>query len=270
MTPPAGQGSLGELLRQARISKGISKESLVRELRLPMHLLNAMESDDWKQFPPGRERPLARLVAQKVGLDLDACPEAFQGLPGGVEQDAPDPRRESLERMLMGAISLSSIALLAWLVIPGRGLRSKVVPVEPAPVQTASAPLPPAQPMGPFPVLGEVLPEPPITEEGIRVNLRAIDTCEAEITNAGGVLKQSLHVSEPWKLRVKGPFTLSLDNAGVVEVEVAGRRINHGRIVGESWTGTFEADGSLQLPPKPKTEIPPTAPETEPEAESTE
>ena len=124
---------------------------------------------------------------------------------------------------------------------------------------------------GPNPVLGEVLPEAPITEEGIRLSLRAMDTCEAQIKSEAGVLTHSLRVSEPWRIRVKGPFVLSLDNAGVVEIEVAGQRIQHGKIVGESWSGSFNAEGLLLLPPRPKIESPPpTAPETEIEAESPE
>ena len=53
--------------------------------------------------------------------------------------------------------------------------------------------------------------------------------------------------------RVKGPFTLSLDNAGVVSVEVAGHSIRHGQSVGEPWTGRFGADGQWlrTAPPLP-------------------
>jgi hypothetical protein len=249
----------------------MSQESLARELRLPLHLLVAIETEDWQRVPPGRERPLSRLVARKVGLDLEAHREAFEALPGGLDQEPPNPRREALERVLMATISVSSLAVLVWLLVPGRGLRSKL----PASVDNRSqGPSPTyvtAAVKGPFPVLAEVLPEAPITEEGIRVSLRAMDTCEAQVKNSGGVLSHSLRVSEPWRIRVKGPFTLSLDNAGVVEIEVAGQRIQHGKIVGESWSGAFGADGLLQVPPKPKNESPPpTAPETEPEAESAE
>jgi transcriptional regulator with XRE-family HTH domain len=257
------------MLRQARVAKGLSQESLARELHLPLHLLDAIETDDWKRIPPGRERPLTRLVARKVGLDLEIHREYFSQLPGGLEQEPLNPRREAMERMLMGAISVSCVAVMLWLLVPGRGLRSKL-PV--SAVSTSQVPSPAYVPVvvsGPNPVLGEVLPEVPITEEGIRISLRAMDTCEAQVRNAVTVLTHSLRVSEPWRIRVKGPFSLTLDNAGVVEIEVAGQRIQHGKIVGESWSGSFGADGHLLLPPKPKIESPPsTAPETEPEAEA--
>ncbi len=259
------------MLRQARVARGISQESLARELRLPLHLLDAIETGDWKRIPPGRERPLTRLVARKVGLDLEEYRESFEALPGGLEEEPPNPRREAMERLLMGAISVASLAVLVWLLVPGRGLRSKMPTIE-APRSQGPAPsYAPAVINGPYPVLGEVLPEAPITEEGIRISLRAMDTCGAQVKNEVGVLTHSLRISEPWRIRVKGPFILSLDNAGVVEIEVAGQRIQHGKIVGESWSGSFGADGLLLLPPKPKIESPPpTAPETELEAESVE
>jgi transcriptional regulator with XRE-family HTH domain len=271
LTAVPDQAGLGELLRQARVARGVSQESLARELRLPLHLLNAIEAEDWKRIPPGRERPLSRLVARKVGLDLEAHRESFEALPGGVEQEPPNPRREAMERLLMVAISAASLAVLVWLLVPGRGLRSKMPAIEVAHAQgPAPAKALPAV-SDANPVLGEVLPEAPITSDGIRVSLRAMDTCEAQIKSGSGVLTHTLRVSEPWRIRVKGPFTLSLDNAGVVEIEVAAQRIQHGKIVGESWSGSFGAEGLFLQPPRPKNENPPpTAPETEPEAESAE
>lgn len=265
VTPPAEPEGIGERLRQARVAQGLSQETLARELRLPLRLLIAIEQEDWKQIPPGRERPLARLVASRVGLDLDQHQSAFEELPGGIEQESPHPQHEAMERLLMGAISLGSIALLAWLVVPGRGLKSRIPTTEVSRSASPLAPYVPSAQKMPFPVLGEVLPEAPINEEGIRVSLRAMDTCEAQIQSPSALQKHSLRVSEPWSVRVKGPFTLSLDNAGVVEVEVAGHRIQHGKNVGEPWVGSFGADGILILPPKPKLESPPTAPETEPD-----
>lgn len=269
MTGAGSQKGLGALLRQARVAKGMSQESLARDLRFPVSLLNAIEMEDWKQIPPGRERPLSRLVARKVGLDLEAHRECFEALPGRLEQEPLDPRREFMERLLMGAISVGSLIVLLWLLVPGRGLRSRL----PAPGLSRSQDLSPAYVpaviQGPYPVLGEVLPEAPITAEGIRISLRAMDTCEAQVKSEAGVLTHSLRVSEPWRIRVKGPFSLLLDNAGVVELEVAGQRIQHGKIVGEAWSGAFGADGLLLPVPKPKNDSPPpTAPETEPEAEA--
>jgi hypothetical protein len=172
------------------------------------------------------------------------------------------------------------VALLLWLVVPGPSLKraSRAVPV--GVPEAGPAPWVPKDPAGPFPVVGEVLPEAPVDEHGVLVFMRAMDTCEAVIqageeppakgAAAGGaeatprVLdKHTLRVSEPWKLRVKGPFAVSLDNAGVVALEVAGRHIRHGRTVGEAWAGQFGPNGEWLVPKPSAPQGPSTAPETD-------
>ncbi|HNX94426.1 MAG TPA: helix-turn-helix transcriptional regulator [Holophaga sp.] len=258
----------GALLREARQAQGISPEALAEELSLSQGLLEAIEADHWDQVPPGRERPMARMIARRLMVDLSQCAEIFSAIPGDLANPAPDPRQESMERLLTIAIAVASLLVLAWLVVPRRNLREgvkqNVVNIG------ALAPAPMGLPKaftGPFPVLGEVLPEAPITAEGILVNLRAMDACEAHIVGEGADLHHSMRVSEPWCLRVKGPFTLSLDNAGVVNVEVAGQHINHGRAVSEAWSGTFDTDGQLQLPEPKPIDASAKAPDAEPDAE---
>jgi hypothetical protein len=97
-----------------------------------------------------------------------------------------------------------------------------------------------------------------------------MDTCEATIKGENVDLHHSMRISEPWIVRAKAPFILSLDNAGVVVVEVAGRRINHGRSVGEPWSATFGEDGLMQLPRENPLEETPSAPDTDPESGKTE
>lgn len=271
MTDVPEAAGLGEALRLARVAAGFSQDSLARELRLPATLLQAIETEDWQRIPPGRERPLTRLVARRLDLDLEKYAEAFEALPGGQGQAPPDPRRERLERILTTVISLASLALLAWLVVPGKDLRERMpanvqIPIPTAPHPSSTEPLPTFT--GPYPVLGEVLPEAPITPEGILVSLRAMDTCEAHIVSEKEDLRHSMRISEPWTVRAKGPFSLSLDNAGVVVVEVAGRRIPHGRSVGEPWSASFGADGVILLAREDSPKEPPSAPDTDPEAES--
>jgi hypothetical protein len=177
---------------------------------------------------------------------------------------------------------VGSVALLLWLVVPGPSLKraprtSAVKPVEAA----APAPWTPKEPAGPFPVVGEVLPEVPVNDEGVLITMRAMDACDAVVQGLpqgphdlqgaeGPVQKRTLRVSEPWSLRVKGPFTISLDNAGVVALEVAGRHIRHGRTVGESWEGQFGPLGEWLKPEDAAPQIPPTAPETDPAEPQTE
>jgi transcriptional regulator with XRE-family HTH domain len=246
--------TVGQLLQQARVAKGLSREALAVELKLPLRHIEAIEADDWAALPPGRSRPLARQLAERLGVDLDYHTGAFQIVPGRRDLDPPDPRREQLERMVMALLTVASVLVVLWLVVPGPSLGRKPAPsyLTALPRGTLPPPPPPPPSAAAYPVLGELLPEAPLSEQGILVSLRAMDTCDVRIEpqpeTGGQPLVRTVRVSEPWRLRVKGPFSLTLDNAGVVNVEVAGRRIPHGQSVGEVWVGRFDAEGRWLRP----------------------
>lgn len=255
---------LGARFRQERVAQGISQETLARELRLSLRLITAIESDQWEAIPPGRERPLARQVARRLGIDLAAHADLWEQLPGAVAAEAPDPRQERTERVLATTLTLGCVAVATWLVVPGRSLRTGLATQRDSVPSAPPAPWVPRAPEGPYPVLGELLPEAPVNEEGVLVALRAIDAAGAVIHQESGSRQIPLRVSEPWSGRVKGPFTLRLENAGVVALEVAGRGIPHGQRVGQAWEGRFDAAGQWLRPPAPPAP-PPSAPEAPPE-----
>ena len=253
--------TVGQVLRQARQAQGLTQEALALELKLPLRHIEAIEGDDWLALPPGRSRPLARQLAERLGVDLEDYTGAFQVVPGAREVDPPDPRQERLERVVMGLLTAASALVVLWLVVPGPSLGRKPAPSYLTALPKGTLPPPPPPSTAAYPVLGELLPEAPLNEQGILISLRAMDACDVHIEplpGAGGQpLVRTLRVSEPWRLRVKGPFALVLDNAGVVSVEVAGRRIPHGQSVGERWTGQFDAEGRWLRPAPP---VPPEEP----------
>jgi len=259
----AETSGIGEVLRSARVAKGLNQQALARELRMPIHLLAAIEAEEWQSVPTGRERPLARRIASHLGVDLAPYADAWALVPGGPTMDAPEPRRERIEQMLMGSLTLGSVALFLWLVIPGRDIKGSAGPRE---VRTTFSPatawVPKAPPTA-YPVLGESMPEAPVNAEGILISLRAMDSCTGRIQRDGVDQSHTLRVSEPWTLRVKGPFTLTLDNAGVVSVEVAGRPIHHGGSVGEAWSGQFDEQGRWIRPAETAPQLPLHVPETD-------
>lgn len=261
---------LGEALREARIAQGLSLHALAFDLNLTVSILEAVEAEAWDRLPPGRERPYARQIAERLGVDPAAFSEQWSLLPGSPEQEPPDPRRESLERILMGALTAGTILLVLWLVVPGRNLRRPRVETAAAVERATPAKWLPSEPAGPYPVVGEVLPEVPVNEEGVLISMRAQDTCEVTVTRdaePGVAVKRSLRISEPWRLRVKGPFALAFDNGGVVVLDVAGRRIRHETSVGEPWSGRFGENGEWLVPATTVGENPPSAPETDQEGE---
>ena len=254
--------TVGQLLQQARVAKGLSRETLALELKLPLRHIEAIEGDEWAALPPGRPRPLARQLAQRLGVDLEFHTGAFLIVPGVRELDLPDPRQEWLERVVMGLLTAASALVVVWLVVPGPSLGHRPAPSYLTTLPKATLPAPPAPSTAPYPVLGELLPESPLNAQGVLVSLRAMDTCEVRLEpqpeTGGQPLARTLRVSEPWRLRVKGPFVLMLDNAGVVNVEVAGRHIPHGQSVGEAWRGRFDGEGRWLRP------VPPVLPEGSP------
>ena len=281
-TPGAGgPAGIGEVLRRERIAQGLSLFVLAHELNLSVAIIEAVEAEAWDRLPPGRERPHTRQIAERLGVDLESFSELWSQLPGAPEQEPHDPRREFLERVLVSAITVGSVALVLWLVVPGPSLKRTAQPEAASPPEGGSAAWVLKEPAGPYPVVGEVLPEVPVNEEGVLISMRAMDTCEAVVQGLpqgqqdlqgglGAAQRHTLRISEPWRLRVKGPFTISLDNAGVVALEVAGRRIRHGRTVGEPWQGKFGPLGEHLVPPETAPSNPPTAPETDPADPSTE
>lgn len=246
--------TVGEVLQQARVAKGLSREILAVELKLPVRHIEAIEANAWAALPPGRSRPLARQLAGRLGVDLDVHTGAFQTVPGAPrEWVPPDPRQERLERIVMGLLTAASVLVVLWLVVPGPSLGRTPSPSYLTARPKAAPPPPPPPSTAAYPVLGELLPEAPLNEQGVLVSLRSVDTCDVHLEplpeSGEPVLARTLRISEPWRLRVKGPFTLVLDNAGVVNVEVAGQRIPHGQNVGAAWSGRFSAEGRWLRPP---------------------
>lgn len=270
LSPRPVPGGIGGILKEARLAQGLSLYTLAYDLNLSVQVLEAVEAEAWERVPPGRERPYARQIAERLGVDLSAHPEAFGLLPGAMDPEPPDPRRERMERILMGSLTAGSVLLVLWLVVPGRNLRPGKPRAEAAEDRGAPARWKPLEPTGPYPVVGEVLPEAPVNEEGVLISLRGQDTCEATVGREGDAASaqhRTLRVSEPWTLRMKGPFTVTLDNAGVVILDVAGHRIRHGAAVGEAWTGRFGENGDWIVPEAPPNPGPPTAPESDQEGE---
>jgi transcriptional regulator with XRE-family HTH domain len=244
--PPVGPPGIGAVLRQTRIAQGLSLFVLAHELNLSVAILEAVEAEAWNRLPQGRERPHIRQIAERLGVDLASFPQQWSQVPGAPEQEAPDPRREALERVLVSAITVGSLGLLLWLVVPGPSLkrapRAEAVPAAAA----GPAPWAPKAPAGPYPVVGEVLPEVPVNEEGVLVTMRAMDSCQAVVQALGG-----------------DPMAAAA-TAGVVALEVAGHRIRPGRTVGEPWLGKFGPTGEYLVPVEEGPRNPPTAPETDP------
>jgi len=249
-------GRLSEAFRDTREALGIDLKAMAQELGVPYQTIELIEACDWSDIPSDKAYELAVSVARRLGLDLDNYYVDRAFFFGDLEEK--DTRHDDLrrERIVMTAMVIATIAMLAWLLIPADDISQPAVKENSINMPQNTAWQRPASDQ-PYPVLGEVAPEIPITEDGALISLRATDSCNAIIvTERGQEQTQVLRMSEPWKLRIKGAFELRLDNAGVVAVEVAGQKIQHGAGVGQYWSGVFDARGVWQRPRQIKAPMP--------------
>ena len=90
--PEEGPLSLGEELRQARVSNGITLDEAQRATRISRRYLEALESDDYAALPAAVfARGFLRSYAQFLGLDANALTADFPGQPRPPTA-LPDPR----------------------------------------------------------------------------------------------------------------------------------------------------------------------------------
>jgi transcriptional regulator with XRE-family HTH domain len=244
-------GKLSMAFRETREEMGIDIKKMANDLGIQLSVLEAIEALDWSDIPSDKAYELSVAIAGRLGLDLDNFYVDRAFFFGDINERDTRPRDMRRERAVMVTMTTATVAVLCWLLIPANDI--SVVAAKESPVSALHGNAwkrPPSDVT--YPVLGEVFPESPITNGGALVSLRATDTCGARIImEKGQELEQTLRMSEPWKLRVKGAFTLHLDNAGVVAAEVAGVKIPHGTSVGQQWSGAFDDHGYWLQPKKP-------------------
>ena len=269
---------IGNTLRLKRIALGLSLFSLAHELNISVSTLEAIEAEAWHRLAIGQERSCIEPVANRLEVDIKPFLDYLNDLPA-IEQELPDHYREPLEKVLVSAITVGSLALLCWLVIPGPSLKRKPNNINKLQevTNTGTNNWFPKESSSIYPILGEMLPEIPVNEDGVLITMRAMDTCEAVVnfnngnnnlmSNQGNMplteQRRTLMISEPWCFRAKGPFTIHLSNAGVVSLEVGGRRILGERHINGPWVGNFNSGGKWLIPAEPKLVHTPTVPETD-------
>jgi cytoskeleton protein RodZ len=120
--------SIGETLRRERLRCGLTLPDVARETRISLHLLEAVEADQFDRLPGGVfARSFVRQYARLLGLDEEEIIAAFRRQ---FEEPAetspapePPPRSEhlpylpSLKDVVERLRSDSSLSALVWLVV---------------------------------------------------------------------------------------------------------------------------------------------------------
>ena len=241
----------GAAIRKARLGLGLGVGEFSADLGIQAEDLEAIERGDWSGLASESAYGLAVAVGGRLGLDLGAHSIDRAFFFGGMKDGSAHPKDRMREKTVLFVLAAGAALMLAWLLVPAKDMvQTPRMERAPKPAGEAIWQRPAAD--LPYPVLGEVFPEAPISRDGVLITIRATDVCNARIeTGAGQARSQSLSMSRPWKLRVVGAFQLHLDNAGVVSVEVAGTKIPLGAGVGQAWSGSFDASGHRLQAPKP-------------------
>jgi len=119
--------SIGETLRRQRIRRGLQLEQLAAQTKIGLHLLEAMEADQFDRLPGGVfTRSFLRQYAQALGLDADEVvtwlKEQFEAPAEPLPAPPPPPpsslpQMPSFEDVRDRLRSDSSLGALAWVVI---------------------------------------------------------------------------------------------------------------------------------------------------------
>ena len=189
-SPSADTRGIGERLRAAREAKGLGTAQVAATLKMPVHVIEALEREDWSVlgaavFVRGQLRSYARLL----GLDAEAVgAKAGPRGPGGVER-APRPCTPRLQRLaeqtrmrLVYVVLTATIAVPVWLAMRshvGNGGET-TVPLggaSAADAADATSPadgraLPANAPARPAPLVASMTPRPSAPAPGGDLNLR--------------------------------------------------------------------------------------------------
>lgn len=252
-TPERGGKSIGILLREARESRGESREEAARVTRIGKNYLAALEEESFDKLPsPAYVKGFLRVYGKHLGLSPDELIERYekkltlgrameQGEAGGA---LPPFARVpvSIRNRWMIPLFLLGLVLITATIMPQREPAPARSAPEQAPVKAllpsppvqlpvstvAAAPLPTPQEVqveseeGPSP---ETIVSPPVAG-GMVLKLRVNQDCWLNITIDGAVSQQyDLKAGDLIEWKGERFFSLDLGNAGGVEAEFNGKAL---------------------------------------------
>ena len=252
-TPERGGTSIGILLREARESRGESREDAARVTRIGKNYIAALEEDSFDRLPsPAYVKGFLRVYGKHLGLspdDLIARYEECLTPASSKEEGEDDGDSQRAARVSLPArnrwlipLVLLALVLITATIIPQREpppappvseqALSKVLlsqsPVQ-SPISSVTAP--------PVPRPQEVATEPPeqVSPEssvpstipgGIVLKLKVNQDCWLNITIDGAVSQQyDLKAGDLIEWKGERFFSLDLGNAGGVEAEFNGKAL---------------------------------------------
>lgn len=212
--PRAGVGSA---LRRAREVRGLSLDQAARDTRLRVEQLDALEREDFEVLPGEvYVRASLRTYANYLGLDADEVAGAYARSADVPEPIPPPGKLGRVERMIAASrirdnqrfLLVSAVSILLIMLAFGLLSRGAAAPL-PADVPTDTA-------------------SPVPTEPTIRTVLTARAEVDVRALVDGRVSTFTLRPGETVSIEAFEALTLTVEDAGLVEVSLAGRVVTTG------------------------------------------
>lgn len=254
MTAETAQ-EFGEELRRERELRDVSREQLSSATKVSMRHIAALESGRYEQLPAGVfSKGFVRVIALHLGLDAERSVTAFRHVHASWEAECARRRQQAAtsttgvrlsqpRRSVSSSTTLRGIAIaLALAVVTGaaafvrsrgsgrRGPETATAPTTRAETGPASLALPPAVAAATVALpAGAALPGAASSaaspaSRGRTLTLSFRDDCWAEVLVDGRLVVRGLFPKGSRReFSNGGTFTLTLGNAGAVDVIVDGR-----------------------------------------------
>ncbi|WP_161956842.1 helix-turn-helix domain-containing protein [Sphingosinithalassobacter portus] len=177
--------SVGEKLRDARISQGLELADIAARTRIPKRHLEAIEEGDYSSMPsPTYALGFAKAYARAVGADEVAIARSLRGELGSVYDREPspppyemtDPTRTPPSGLVIGGVVIALLLAVAVVVVYSSGILHGSAPPSRDPLT-----LPEDQIAVPAPT-----PTPTAIPTGGQVTLTATDKVWLRVTDADG------------------------------------------------------------------------------------
>ena len=241
---PTTPKELGRELRRVRESTGLSMEDIASETKISMRILVALEEGNFQYLPDKVfSMNFVRQYGRLVGMDEERLVEAFgeawerfqlaSGSHPVILAVAPEPRR-SIRWGLVIPSTLAVIGLVVAAVVIWRTWHQPRQVPGVRPVVTAAPTLPSPSPLAPSPESAPALPmespTPDLPPESpgtvsFTVTVAPLGECWLRYRDTTGkTARETLGSGQTRSYRLPYPVRLTLGNAGVVSVEVGGKR----------------------------------------------
>lgn len=229
---PLGNGQKpGERLRQVRVSQKREIDDVSRELNIPLHILVALEADDYAALPqPAFVRGYLRSYAKFLGIDANTLVTRFGEIYAAdtgrttaqTLHDSPlkplakissRQQKRSWRWLLLVLVVVTVLYALAQWLTDGSDVTQPVVPV--SPVETLEI-LPVPQVTAQTTPL--TLPTAPVSQtDRLVIQLSRAASVQVKDSTGKDLLSGRQEATQPLQIDGQSPFSITLPEADAVQ-----------------------------------------------------